>query len=120
MKYSFAILNKPILKIDAKEWLINGQPFLVKDAFVAALNGKYPDEQPTQVNPAGSLTMETRNRRYNIMLKIMSVNENNGIDLSLSEVIELKECVGKAYKLPELMGFLDAVIEGRCMGVTAG
>lgn len=119
MQFNIFILGKSVLNLDGTEAKRKKQDgegiesFSVKDAFRQALNGVFFDEQPTQANPTGSLKFEDRVKRFEIAKKIWNCNETETVDLSTEEVMELKKCIGKMFATPEIVGFLQDVIEAK-------
>jgi hypothetical protein len=121
MKLNLFLLQQEVLNLDgtkalrAKPGSTTGEvdTFTVKDAFRMALNGTFIDEQPTQAKPEGSVTLEQKMKRYDLSKKLWHCNDEDGIDLSVEELSELKKCVGKAFISPEIYGFLSTVIEGK-------
>lgn len=83
--------------------------FNVKEAFRRALNGAYPDEQPSQQNQTG-IKFEDKMKRYELSKKIWFSDEAKGVDLSIEEIALVKTCVGKMFN-GEALGFLSDVIE---------
>lgn len=117
MKYDAILLGKPVTDLAGQEMKIgNGLgdggvvTLTVKLAFRRALDGIFPDEQPTSQNLSGQLSMADRLNRFEISKKIW--NCETSIELKAEEQTELKKCVGKFFASPEVCGFLEAIIEG--------
>lgn len=105
-KFTKEELDKLVLNIDGTNAkLINDTgdgvvDFSIKLAFRKALNGVFQDEQPS---------LEDRLKRYDISKKVWNVEKE--VTLKTEEMAEIKKCVGKMFQSPEVLGFLNTVIE---------